>query len=104
MIEAIPKTSIPSTSFAFPGLPQRHDHPREPCLLSREGGWQDAAYGPETTIQPELIQQGASPHHPLVVTGRTLQINECRIMAHICVWTVRFGSELIGSLGGCNER
>ena len=54
VIEAIPKTSIPSTSFAFPGLPQRHDHPREPCLLSREGGWQDAAYGPETTIQPEF--------------------------------------------------
>jgi hypothetical protein len=44
----------PFDQLRLSGLPQRHDHPREACLLSRQGGWQDAAHGPETTIQPDF--------------------------------------------------
>jgi hypothetical protein len=70
VIEATPKTSIPVVEryrtvnplaerlrvdqLRLSGLPQRHDHPREACLLSRQGGWQDAAHGPETTVQPDF--------------------------------------------------
>ena len=42
------------------GLPQRHDHPGEACLLSRQSGGQNPADGPETTIQPKLTQKDCS--------------------------------------------
>jgi hypothetical protein len=46
--------------FRLPGLAQRDDYPAEACLLSRQGGGQNAADGSETTIQPKLAQEDCS--------------------------------------------
>ena len=49
-----PEHVDPSDQLRLSGLTQGHDHSREACLLSRQGGWQDAAHRPQTTIQPEF--------------------------------------------------
>ena len=46
--------------FRLSGLTQRHDHPAEARLLSRQSGGQNAADRSEPTIQPKLAQQNCS--------------------------------------------
>jgi hypothetical protein len=60
VIEAMPKTSMPATSFALPGLAERHDHPGKTCLLGHQSGGQDATDWPHSAVQPQLAQQDRS--------------------------------------------
>jgi hypothetical protein len=50
----------PLNQLRLPGLPQRDDHPRETCLLSRQSRRQNATYRTEATVQTDFAQQSCT--------------------------------------------